>query len=226
MAVHDRPSGESHRGRGAQNHRWRGKLGVVNKIDRAEPEERTKILEHITATVGDQLEGAVCSSPRSKRAATKTTRSSPRATTRASSTRARSKNASSRRHARSKPPRAAPASTRSSRMRSSVSVNAARCSIRIDGHRREQTRAQRLLFECVSLPSERRQMNLDANAVYNACAAEVLEFVRPRRWVFGSNEATPADRDFLIGVLEERLFADFSISPASASANARSPRQA
>jgi len=29
--------------------------------------------------------------------------------------------------------------------------------------------------------------------------------VRPRRWAFGSNEAAPADRDFLLGLLDERL---------------------
>ena len=34
-------------------------------------------------------------------------------------------------------------------------------------------------------------------SVYAACAREVLDFVRPRRWPFGSNEAAPADRDFL-----------------------------
>jgi hypothetical protein len=36
-------------------------------------------------------------------------------------------------------------------------------------------------------------------------ARETLDFVRPRRWPFGENAASPADRDFLIALLEEKL---------------------
>src|SRR5262249_29207376 len=66
-------------------------------------------------------------------------------------------------------------------------------------------RAERLAFERDFIVAERRRLNEAADAVYAACAREVLDFVRPRRWPFGSNEAAPADRDFLIQLLDERL---------------------
>jgi hypothetical protein len=43
----------------------------------------------------------------------------------------------------------------------------------------------------------------DAEAGYRAAAREVLDFARPRRWPFGSNEAAPADRDFLLDLMDE-----------------------
>jgi hypothetical protein len=49
----------------------------------------------------------------------------------------------------------------------------------------------------------------------------VLDFVRPRRWPFGSNEAAPADRDFLIQLLDERLGALLDASRARAEAEAQ-----
>ena len=66
-------------------------------------------------------------------------------------------------------------------------------------------RAERVAFERDFIVAERRRLNEAADAVYAACAREVLDFVRPRRWPFGSNEAAPADCDFLIQLLDERL---------------------
>jgi small GTP-binding protein len=66
-------------------------------------------------------------------------------------------------------------------------------------------RAEAVLFERELLESERRKLALAVDEVYTACAREVLDFVRPRRWPFGSNQAAPADRDFLINLLDERL---------------------
>jgi hypothetical protein len=39
--------------------------------------------------------------------------------------------------------------------------------------------------------------------LYRTAAREVLDLVRPRRLPFGSNQASPADRDYLIGLLED-----------------------
>jgi hypothetical protein len=77
-------------------------------------------------------------------------------------------------------------------------------------------RAERLAFERDFIVAERRRLNEAADAVYAACAREVLDFVRPRRWPFGSNEAAPADRDFLIQLLDERLGALLDASRARA----------
>jgi tetratricopeptide (TPR) repeat protein/GTPase SAR1 family protein len=57
------------------------------------------------------------------------------------------------------------------------------------------------------LVEERLALHADLEALYAAAALEVLDFVRPRRWVFGSNEASPADRDFLVGLVEQQLAA-------------------
>jgi hypothetical protein len=62
--------------------------------------------------------------------------------------------------------------------------------------------------------SERGRLSQSADEVYTMCAREVLDFARPRRWVFGSNQAAPADRDFLLGLLDERLGALLDASRA------------
>lgn len=53
--------------------------------------------------------------------------------------------------------------------------------------------------------SEQTAFGTDLLAVYNDAAAEVLDFVRPRRWALGSHRVEPADRDFLRELLLERL---------------------
>ena len=67
----------------------------------------------------------------------------------------------------------------------------------IDDHERR--------FATHFLPQERTRVRTQAEAAYRAAAREVLEFARPRTWVFGSNEADPADRDFLLDVLEHAI---------------------
>jgi hypothetical protein len=54
------------------------------------------------------------------------------------------------------------------------------------------------------LPRERTALRADAEQGQLAAAREVLDFARPRRWPFGSNAAAPADRDFLLDLLDER----------------------
>jgi tetratricopeptide (TPR) repeat protein/GTPase SAR1 family protein len=55
------------------------------------------------------------------------------------------------------------------------------------------------------LAAERRRLFAAAAEVHDSSAKEILEFVRPRRWVFGSHSAAPADRDFLLHLLDERF---------------------
>lgn len=65
--------------------------------------------------------------------------------------------------------------------------------------------ADALLFQRDAIPTERRRLIADADEGHQVAARETLDFVRPRRWPFGANEAEPADRDFLIALLEEKL---------------------
>jgi tetratricopeptide (TPR) repeat protein len=52
------------------------------------------------------------------------------------------------------------------------------------------------------VPEERRRLVEGAAELCRRAAREVLELVQPRRLPFGSHSATPADRDYLISVLE------------------------
>jgi len=58
-------------------------------------------------------------------------------------------------------------------------------------------------FQLRFLPPERARIRAQAETAVHQAAREVQEFVRPRTWMFGQNEAQPADRDFLIEVLED-----------------------
>lgn len=49
---------------------------------------------------------------------------------------------------------------------------------------------------------ERATINRDAGLLYRQAAKEILELVRPRKMPFGSHKATPADRDYLLGLLD------------------------
>src|SRR6202020_2240044 len=62
-----------------------------------------------------------------------------------------------------------------------------------------------LAFMAGFIPAERRRLLEAADEALKGCAREVLDFVRPRKSFLGSNEATPADRDFLLSLLEERV---------------------
>jgi tetratricopeptide (TPR) repeat protein len=72
-------------------------------------------------------------------------------------------------------------------------------------------RTEALLPEVSSLlpqtviAEERRSLEDASRAVYHRGAEEVLDFVRPRRWVLGEHRASDADRDFLVELLLEGL---------------------
>ena len=53
--------------------------------------------------------------------------------------------------------------------------------------------------------TERRRLAEGVATAYRAAARELLELVRPRRVPFGEHRATPADRDYLRGLLERAL---------------------
>jgi len=52
---------------------------------------------------------------------------------------------------------------------------------------------------------ERQRLERDLRGIYRRGAEEVLDFVRPRRWVLGEHRAAPADRDFLLELLTDGL---------------------
>jgi hypothetical protein len=52
------------------------------------------------------------------------------------------------------------------------------------------------------VPAERRAVTERVGDLYRTAAREVLDLVRPRRLPFGSHQASPADRDYLLALLE------------------------
>lgn len=55
------------------------------------------------------------------------------------------------------------------------------------------------------LDQEPHHLHAALEQIYRQAATEVLDFVRPRRWVFGKHRASRADRDFLLELLTDSL---------------------
>ncbi len=181
-------------------------LGVLNKIDRCTPDELTKILEHVQQALGDSLETVVPFAAKEALAARKAgdeqqlAQSNYPLLAAALEERFFSK-------ARAIQREACRVRLRALTDRAAVIAGTLLDPARLDAARAAlvAVRAEALLFERDLLEAERRRMALAVDVVYSACAREVLDFVRPRRWPFGSNQAAPADRDFLLNLLDEQL---------------------
>ncbi len=66
----------------------------------------------------------------------------------------------------------------------------------------EEANKQMFAFLDDVVELERATINRDAGLLYRQAAVEILELVRPRKMLFGSHKAAPADRDYLIGLLD------------------------
>jgi GTP-binding protein EngB required for normal cell division len=69
---------------------------------------------------------------------------------------------------------------------------------------REQLAARRLDIDG-ALAAERVRLRAALEQAFRQAAAEVLEFVRPRRWPFGERRAEAADEEFLFDLLEDAV---------------------
>jgi hypothetical protein len=188
-------------------------LGVLNKIDRCTPEELEKIVSHVKDSLGERLETVVpfAARPalegRKKKDAAQTQQSNYPALEAALEERFFSRARTIQREAAAIRLRAllGRARTHAETLRDTHRLDA--LSIALAAVREDAAR-----FRDDFLPAERRRLSEAADQVYAEAARAVLDFVRPRRWAFGSNEAAPADRDFLLGLLDEQLAALFDAS--------------
>ncbi len=181
-------------------------LGVVNKIDRTDEEGLREILRHLRDGFGDLVEALVPFSAREallgRSDPARLARSNRAELDRALEERFFAKSKSIKREAATRRLGALldEAAARAERIITSgrqAEIDAAQAAVRAD----------RVLFAQHFLPQERLRLAADLDALWTAGAREVLDFVRPRRWAFGSNQAAPADRDFLLGLVEEKLAA-------------------
>jgi tetratricopeptide (TPR) repeat protein/GTPase Era involved in 16S rRNA processing len=196
-------------------------LGVVNKIDRCSPEELTRIVGHVSEALGEHLETIV---PFAAREALRARKSSDAAKLAASNYPALAEALEERFFSRARTIKREAATVR---LRQLLGEARAIGHARLERRTLEplltaeaNLRAEQFTFEREFMVLERRRLNEAADGVYATCAREVLDFVRPRRWPFGSNEAAPADRDFLIQLLDERLGALLDAARARTTAEA------
>jgi tetratricopeptide (TPR) repeat protein/GTP-binding protein EngB required for normal cell division len=172
-------------------------VGVLNKIDRAEPGEVSALVRHVEGTLGDLVEPVVPFSATRATAAQKAGRvdsglealtavlehrflADARELKRATATAALARFVGSARTAA--PPPIAPD---------------------LDGGRRALgALAQRLQS---ALDGERIALGARIDEGYRRAAFEVREFIQPRSWLFGEHRATPADEEFLAELLEDAV---------------------
>jgi len=193
--------------------RGRKVLGVLNKIDRASEAERAQIIEHVQQSIGGQLETIV---PVSARAALKARAGGDEAALAASNYPALHATLEERFFSRARQiqRRIAPRRAQDLLTEAAQLTEERIRGLSTEAHDRAASaaRADALTFVRGFLPAERRRLIEAADEALGVCAREVLDFVRPRRSLFGGNEATPADRDFLLSLLEERVAAALAAS--------------
>ena len=181
-------------------------LGVLNKIDRASDEERAQIIAHVKRSVGERLETVVAVSARQALAAR---RSGDAAALAQSNYPTLDATLEERFFGRARQIQRRVALSRArvllEKATQLVSVRVADLSTDADDRAAAAVRADSLTTQNDFLPAERRRLLEASDEALRVCTREVLDFVRPRRGLFGGNEATPADRDFLLALLEERL---------------------
>jgi tetratricopeptide (TPR) repeat protein len=181
-------------------------LGVVNKIDRASPAEESAILAHLTEQFGGLLEAL---QPFSAREALRGRQEHDAARTAASRYPELHALLEERFYSRGRALKRASCVARATSLVTAGAERARTATAELDRALQSLADAGSVVTEARRglqrsfLPQEQLALMRDAEAGYRAAAHEVLDFARPRRWPFGSNEATPADRDFLLDLMDE-----------------------
>ena len=174
-------------------------VGVLNKIDRAEPAEVDAVVRHLTGTLGGLLDSVVPFSATRALAARRAGQPDPEFDTLS-------------------------AVLEKSFFAQALALKRATAIAalaRFQGAAREASTAARpaaLALEEVRIGleslAERLGSVLDAERIalrarvqegYRKAAIEVREFVQPRSWLFGDHRATPADEEFLGELLEDAV---------------------
>jgi tetratricopeptide (TPR) repeat protein/GTP-binding protein EngB required for normal cell division len=181
-------------------------LGVVNKVDRATPAEEAAILAHLQEEFGGLLEAL---QPFSAREALRGRQRSDAAQLAASRYAELQGLLEKRFYSRGRALKRASCAARAAALVRAGTERALSATAELDralgalgDTGTALTEARRTLLRSF-LPRERMALARDNDAGYRAAAREVLDFARPRRWPFGSNEAAPADRDFLLDLMDE-----------------------
>ncbi|HXU61291.1 MAG TPA: dynamin family protein [Polyangia bacterium] len=172
-------------------------IGVVNKIDLAEPHELKAIVRHIEKTLGDLVDSIIPFSALAAGEARRAGRTDPglEALTAALDRRFLGD------------ARALKRQTALGQLRRLVDgARAAAPAVERGDVAAERTAQARLQREVLSaLDAERIALGARLDAGYRRVAVEVRDFVQPRSWLFGENRATAADEEFLVELLEDAV---------------------
>jgi len=192
-------------------------LGVLNKVDRADPDELDSVLKHVARSLGELLETVVPFSATRAAAAHAAGKVDPgldrlnaaleeRFFTRALALKRATAIASLDRFlaaGRAAAEASAPTPVDFPTARAALSALAGRFTSALHG--------------------ERVALRARIDEAYRRAAQEVREFVRPRSWLFGEHRATPADEEFLTELLEDAVGAALDRTRAVLSAAADEP---
>ena len=172
-------------------------VGVLNKIDRAEPGEVSALVRHVEGTLGDLVDPVVPFSATRATAAQKAGRAD-------SGLEALTAVLEQRFLADARELKRATATAALARFVESARTAApAPVAPDLDGGRRALgALAQRLRS---ALDGERIALGARIDEGYRRAAFEVREFIQPRSWLFGEHRATPADEEFLAELLEDAV---------------------
>jgi GTP-binding protein EngB required for normal cell division/tetratricopeptide (TPR) repeat protein len=172
-------------------------IGVLNKIDRAEPSEVSALVRHVEGTLGDLVDPVVPFSATRATAAQKAGRAD-------SGLEALTGVLERRFLADARELKRGTATAALLRFVASArTATPALVAPDLDGGRRALgALAQRLQS---ALDGERIALAARIEEGYRRAALEVREFVQPRSWLFGEHRATPADEEFLAELLEDAV---------------------
>jgi hypothetical protein len=172
-------------------------VGVLNKIDRAEPGEVEALVRHVGGTLGDLVDPVVPFSATRALAAQKAGAVDPGLA-------ALEEVLERRFWADARELKRATACAALARFVEAARVAApAPAAPSSDGTRRALTALSARLRS--ALDRERIALGARIEDGYRRAALEVREFVQPRSWLFGEHRATPADEDFLAELLEDAV---------------------
>jgi len=185
-------------------------LGVINKIDRVEPDELAAILRHVRTTLGDLVEDVIPLSAQAALAARQTgggarpLQAAAESSPGAGGLEALETRLESTFFARARDLKRGTAVAALRRfLVDAHALIAGRDdpSVATDGARQALGDARERLQS--ALAAERVTLRARLNEGFRLAASEVREFIRPRAWLFGEHRADPADEAFLADILDD-----------------------
>jgi tetratricopeptide (TPR) repeat protein/GTP-binding protein EngB required for normal cell division len=172
-------------------------VGVVNKIDLADPAEVSAVIRHISKTLGDLLDSVI---PFSATAAAQARRAGRRDQGLEALNEALDRRFLA--DARALKKQTALGALRRF-VEAARAAAASPAQPELDGSRAAQAALARDVMS--TLDAERIALGARIDAGYRRAAIEVRDFVQPRAWLFGENRATAADEEFLVELLEDSV---------------------